>query len=352
MDLLKIRLVCLAVAMVMLLSGSVCAWEPAVAEGMGVEAAPWLMKNDRKRKTSYYKKGVTRHGKGMDYGGREYADNFISTSLSAGYSALLSQNKITRTWGSGGAQLGFGYEMHGRCEKFWWSVTGELEWLNSALRIEHQIGDHWINDNEGDLALMRYDIRSWRDRQQVLMVSVPLMVGYRTKHFYIGAGPKLMFCAYGRASNDVHYVTSAAYDRYADDFADMSNHYYTKFKSTGSGRLEVNRVNAAVCLEIGANVLDQTYNAVQPKKRHSFNPRVVLKVGVYAEYGFLNMNGSSGAGALAEIMPEQAHIVTTKPFFTSDAMVNREVTPFYAGVKVTLLYTRNCRNCHGKTRVF
>lgn len=361
MSLLRRHMVLLAVALVAMLPGAVCADEPAVASGaemmsvsemasgagmMSVQGKP------RGKRTSFYKKGQAKRGKGIDYGGREFPDNFISVSLAGGYSALLSQNKITRTLGSGGAQFGFGYEMHGRCEKFWWSVTGELEWLNSSLSIDHQVGDHWINDNEGDLALMRYDIKRWRDRQQMLMVSVPVMFGYRTKKFYIGAGPKLMVCAMADARNTVYYTTSAAYDRYGDDFIEMPNHYYGTFKSWGSGRLDVNRVNVAACFEVGANVLDQTYNAVQPRRRHSFNPRVALKVGFYAEYGFLNMNRTTAGGRLAEIMPDQAHIITTRPFFMSEAMVRREVTPFFAGVKVTLLYTHNCRNCHGKTRVF
>jgi len=301
-----------------------------------------------------HKKGVNRRGKGINHRARKYPDNFIAASVSGGYSNMFTYDKVAQPIGLAGATFGFGYEMHARNENFWWSVMGEIEYLTSSLAINNEAGDRWIHDNENYLAVIHYDINRWRDYQQYLFASVPVMLGYRDKRFYVGAGPKFMFCTMGHATNSLNYTTYATYDRYCDDFVDMPNHYYTNYTSTGSSKLKFNSFNLALCFEIGSTIFDQTYDVVNPKekKKHSFNPRLIMKLGFYAEYGFLNLNNSSGGGNIVTVRADEAHTLDVIPLFTSGSMTNNTVNPFYAGVKLTILYTHHCRNCHGKAKVF
>ena len=307
--------------------------------------------NNRRR---IYKKGVDRRGKGINHRARKFPDNFIAVSVSGGYSNMVTYDKIDLPIGLAGGTFGFGYEMHGRNPNFWWSVMGEAEYLTSSLTINNEAGDRWIHDNENYLAIMHYDINHWNDFQQYFFLSLPVMVGYRMPGFYVGGGVKFMYCTYGHATNTLNYTTSATYDRYCDDFVDMPNHYYTNYTSTGSSKLNFNKFNAAICFEIGTTVLDRTYDVVKPKnkKMHTYNPRLMMKLGFYAEYGFLNLNSGTGNASLVTIRNDEAHTLDVAPLFVSSAMTNRTVNPFYAGIKLTILYNRHCRNCQGKAKVF
>lgn len=315
---------------------------------------PNYKRNPYNNRKHYYKKGVNRKGKGINHRMRKYPDNFIALSVSGGYSNIFAIDKITMPMGLAGGTLGFGYEMHARNDNFWWSVMGEVEYLTSSLMISNEVGDKWINDNENYLAVMHYDIHHWRDYQQYLFLTVPVMVGYRTPRFYIGGGPKFMFCTYGHALNVLNYTTYATYDRYCDDFVDMPNHFYTQYTSTGASKLKYNNFNVALCFEMGTTVFDQTYDLVKQnyKKKHTYNPRLVMKLGLYAEYGLINLNASSGYGNLATVRINEAHTLDVIPLFQSSAITNKTVHPFYAGIKLTLLYNRHCRNCHGHAKVF
>lgn len=311
-------------------------------------------KGKMNRRRIIHKKGPNRKGKGYNHRGKKYPDNFIAVSASGGYSNMVTYDKVAQPIGMAGGTLGFGYEMHGRNPNFWWSIMGEAEYLTSSLMINKEAGDRWIHDNENYLAIIHYDINHWNDYQQYFFLAVPVMCGYRTKNFYVGGGAKFMFCTYGHAVNTLNYTTYATYDRYCDDFVDMPNHYYTNYTSTGTSKLNFNKFNAALCFEIGTTIYDQTYDVVKPKdkKMHSYNPRLVMKLGFYAEYGFLNLNSGTGNASLVTVRSDEAHTLDVAPLFVSSAMTNRTVNPFYAGIKLTILYNRHCRNCHGHAKVF
>jgi len=274
--------------------------------------------------------------------------NFLSVSASAGYSNLLTHDKISTPMGMGGCTFGIGYEMHSNMRNFWWSFGAEMEYLTSADKVNSEVGERFIYDTEGYLAVMHYDINRWRDYQQMIFVSVPLMFGYRTERFYIGAGPKLMLCAFSEGRNKLEYTTSATYDRYGDDFVYMPNHYYTKQTSTSlPAKLQSSiTANVALCFEVGGIVYDETFGAIKmPGTKEKLNPRVVLKVGFNAEYGFLNQNQRKGTETLATVREDAAHIIDVVPLYTSTALINNTVNPLYAGVKLTLLVNFYCRNC-------
>lgn len=259
--------------------------------------------------------GINRRRYGMP-------DNYFSLTLSGGYTNTITHDKIVKPLGFMGATVGLGYEMHVENKSFWWSVNGELQCMTSALEMNRQAGTQLISADENLLAgTPQYDISKWGDYPHYLFVSLPVMFGYFDDDFYVGVGPKLMLCVYGRSINNLYYSVSG-----------------NEFKSSGNAVLKNNLFNAAACFEIGGILSDIQHRG---RRRNAHGSDALFKLGFYAEYGFLNMNASSGDRAVVSVAKEDNQTLSVIPIFTSSSIQNRKVNPFYAGLKLTFLFNAN-----------
>lgn len=250
---------------------------------------------------------------------RSSVENFFALTFSGGYSSLMTQDKIAKPYGFIGGSVGMGYEMHAAGGGFWLSVAGEAQCMTSSIAIDKGLVEQAAAD-KGVAA--SYDIARWRDCPHYLFVSFPLLLGYRTDEFYIGVGLKLMLCAYARSISYIHYTASG--ESYSTD---------------ANAVLRNNLVNAAACFEIGGTLLDHSGGGrSRTRRRSSGSAGVALKLGFYAEYGFLNVNKSSVSRSVVAIDNDENRTLSIVPLFTSNSMTNATVNPLYAGVKLTLLY--------------
>lgn len=240
-------------------------------------------------------------------------ENYFSFSVAPGYSNVLTYDNLAKPYGFIGGIVGLGYEMH--AGGFWWSIAGEAECLTSSIAVDKTI----VTDQTSDFTISR-----WRECPHYFILGMPLLFGYRNDDFYIGAGPKAMLTLFG------HYI---GYMRYTNAAGES-------FRTQNAADLKNNLINAAACFEIGGTIVSHSSRSVTTTRKY-IHPMsktgLQLKLGFYAEYGFMNMIASKGTGSVVTIKEDKLSII---PLYSSNTLTDNKVTPFFAGVKITLLYGR------------
>lgn len=152
-----------------------------------------------------------------------------------------------------------------------------IEDLDFALRMQ---------DTEGDLFDMHVQVEKSRDRNHMLNLNIPLLLGGEWQRFYFFVGPKLAINLYGSAVTQAEYTTSGEYERYYDDFFDMENHQFVTGSKMVSGVMDIKwNMNILAHFEIGARV--GKYNRHRVFKNNPDNIR--MYVGAYMDFGVLNL---------------------------------------------------------------
>lgn len=314
---------------------------------IGKRGKPWYA-HSRNTHISWRARGWNKKGKNDN-------EHYFATSLSGGYSLFVNGSKDVVLKGFVGSAATVGYEFRKPSKHVWFSMAAECQMLTSSIGLSYPIFDRWINDSEGRLAMYHYDMIESKDRQNTWSVSVPIMIGYFTKGFYVGAGPKLGYFFDGHAKNDLDYKTHATYDRYIDEYEDMPNHYYT-YNSVNSGRekMKFSSISFALCVEAGYEVMhkEDSRKIYWKNKYRRFDFIYRLKLGLYAEYGFLDINGNAASGTVNTYDATNPFRLIVKPFYTTESPSDRALRPFYAGVKLTFMVTAICDRCRGRAKVF
>ena len=179
-----------------------------------------------------------------------------------------------------------------------------------------------------------YALDKWYDDQMGVYVNIPFMLGFNIKGFYMGVGAKAGMNLWGSTSAKLKYTTSATYDRFMEDFVDMPNHYYTEYVSKSGSHPVSFKPNVAAIFEIGYDVL----NIPQGKKQIP----LVLKLGAYAEYGFMNVFNKVQTQPTFTYDGTDPSIIHIMPYYLGDRYLYQQnapvVNPFHIGVKAALLF--------------
>lgn len=297
---------------------------------------------------------ISKNSAGWNKQGKDDSFHFFTTSISGGYSLFLNSSDYINLVGGGGGAFTLGYEFRKPSKTVWFSIAAEYQLLSSSLGLNYPIFDRWINDSEGRLAMYHYDMIDGRDRQMAMSVSVPLMAGYYKKHFYIGAGPKFGYFFWGKAGTSLDYKTHATYDRYIDEYVDMPNHYYTNNSASANSSMKFNSFSVSLCFETGYEIMNfsKSKRTYWQNKYRQMDWIYILKLGVYAEYGFLDINGESPSGTAYAYDETNPFQLIVKPFYTTETPTSMKLNPFYAGVKLTFMFTAVCGRCRGKAKIF
>lgn len=209
-----------------------------------------------------------------------YTDNhFFTLGGSAGYSTLFENVPELKTLGSLAGTINFGYEY--RIKGFYMTFSAELQYFSATSTFNISGTDKLIYDTQGKQALMHYDFDQSLDKQSFLFVNLPVVLGYYYRGLYLGAGAKIGYCIHAKESTTLLYSTSATYQQYIDDFASMSDHFYTTYSSSVTENLN-SKYKLSAIAEIGYDIL--TYS-----REINHTNRSGLKISVVAEYGLNNL---------------------------------------------------------------
>lgn len=260
-------------------------------------------------------------------GQKEQHDNyhFGYVSGSIGYSMLQTGAAGLFPKGGLGGAVGLGYEF--RNGGFWTSVGAQMSFHRSSLGIEEYTRDYAGADTQGKSTTLHYRVNQ-KDEQQWNFIDVPILFGYYTHGFHIGAGPKLSYALNPQTHSTGTYNLSATNAEYAVTFRDMPDRGYTDYTFDYTSE---NRLNVEVSLigELGYDLLSSMGS--RSTTCH------MLKLSFYFEYG-LNSLTSVWETPQPNVEPEQGNATQAVIYPMVNTFVERtRVVPFFTGVRLTYL---------------
>jgi len=274
--------------------------------------------------------GQYRRRRGGLADGDHYHFGYVSGHV--GYSILdLHANGVVPVGNVGGG-VGFGYEY--RNSGLWANIGLQMSLHRSSLQI-----DPYSTKSEPDQEPYRgYDMQgkpvtfhygvTQTDKIEWNFIDIPILFGYYTHGFHIGAGLKLSYAITAKTHSKGVYSLSATYDDYNVTFEDMPERGYTDYDFD---HISNNRLNIGVGLigEIGYDLLSSV-----PTNSRLCN---VLKLSFYFEYGLNNYaKGNETSKSWVTPNPLDARQATITPYLNTVNSPGRTV-PFFAGAKITYM---------------
>lgn len=289
--------------------------------------------------------------------------HYLTLSLGGGYSSIFSnigdapatlggQFNAPMTGvtvpGGGGATLGIGYEYCYRA--FWLSLGVEGQLITSSINGYIDSLRVPMTDTEGDPYTHHYITHRWRDNQMAAYVNIPFMLGFNSGGFYAGVGAKFGISVYGQAVGNMKYHSIGTYDQFIGNFEGMPNHFFGEYDAAPENKGKPTKLafkpNVALIAELGYEI----YSAEATKKTLPWR----MKLGVYGEYGFMNILPDNEGRSLLDFSENPAQLVVN-PFYLTDGMyqmngdgtykldgggnnVSAVGNPFHVGVKLTFMF--------------
>jgi len=262
------------------------------------------------------------------------AQHYVGPALSGGLVQTLDDLRQTQSRLSGGGELGLAYQyQHGH-------LLLHMG-LNYTLQCPVQsVDSQWLNqsmiDTRGVAVTYRGLLDNRSDQLFLHQLSIPFMVGGSWSGFYLLAGLKFSVTLAAQARETAALRTAGDYNgRYYEWFEDMPNHGYHDFEPVRSSQnLMLNRFDLRLAAELGYTFRLQPYSGLK------LSP--LLRVGVFAEYGMINM--LSSAAASSGLPPRttadwsQYLSVSMNHIYASDEAAKARANLFFFGVRLTLLF--------------
>lgn len=269
--------------------------------------------------------------------------HYFYTNITPAYSIIFDKFENTEAKGGFGSITGLGYSF--MSPSVWFEVGAEMQMLSSYMTITDDFSDKRIIDTEGDEVTYHFNKDSWYDRQDLLYIGFPVMLGYHHhRGFSVGLGFKYSINILGIGHNRLRYSISATYNDYIEDFEDMPNHFYCDYESYVRDNITnvVNRHKAALCLEVGYSVYDNHRGYQRVRKRHA-----LFRLSSYFEYGISNvMRRQYESQELYVSNANNPAKIDNKLYYLSNSNYNTRTQPFMVGIRLTYtLATITCRTC-------
>ena len=309
------------------------------------------------------------------------AQHYVGPALSGGLVQTLDDLRQTQSRLSGGGELGVAYQyQHGH-------LLLHMG-LNYTLQCPVQsVDSQWLNksmiDTRGVAVTYRGLLDNRSDQLFLHQLSIPFMVGGSWSGFYLLAGLKFSVALAAQARETAALRTAGDYNgRYYEWFEDMPNHGYHDFEpvrssqnlplssspssssasstnspSSGASSLSssaaLNRFDLRLAAELGytfrLNIQPTHYNP-RLNPHSAFAPAPLLRLGLFAEYGMINMLPSAAASsglssAASSGLPprttadwSQYLSVSLTHIYASDEAAKARANMFFFGVRLTLLF--------------
>lgn len=262
------------------------------------------------------------HSKGI-LDGDNYHFGYVSALV--GYSMLDSHSAGLMSVGACGGGIGVGYEF--RNSGLWTNLGLQLSFHRSSLNLDPYTIDYEGLDTQGKAATLHYRINQ-KDNIEWNFLDVPILVGYYTHGFHVGAGLKLSYALSPKTHSVGTYNLSATNHDLSVTFSNMPEHGYTDYPFNSQ---QDNRLNIGVGLigEIGYDLLSS-----MPSMSRLCH---VLKLSFYFEYG-LNNIAKEWETPQSAIVPEQRDATKAQVYpYLNTLSTAQRIVPFFAGAKITYM---------------
>lgn len=257
--------------------------------------------------------------------------HFYGVTASGGYSQFMTNYGNVSTAGRSAFSLGLGYEL--RFHSLWVQTGLEGRYMGNQSKYSNPL-DIYADamDTQGKPFTMHYLVNAYSEQENLFSLQVPLLIGYYSANgFYFGGGIKLGGSVFSSVQADVSYRTEGIYSQYSQSMEDMSNHYYSDYNISSTGKAKAGFVGSAL-FEIGADVLSARFAQL---KSNTY----VLKVAAYGEVGFGNPYTKQAEETnLLEPDAANAQMLRPKSVYNINLSGDYYFVPYSVGVKLTYLF--------------
>lgn len=264
--------------------------------------------------------------------------HFAYLSFGVGYSSLVENLPEMDPTGGFGWNVGAGYEY--RNNAFWLSIglgvsqhhsTADINWEEDIVFKQFKAIDRYGNG----FTPVFHDVKQ-ADTHEITFVDIPLLLGYYTKGFHVGVGPKVGFGAQSKLHTSGSFELRGRYEKFAEDIYGIPDRGFTNYDYEGESKLQM-IPEISLCGEIGYDVLSRMWTK---------NPMChILKVSFYFEYGLnsliqpLNKNEHLVIDGKVPVPGREYNLTKAgfQPYLGSCTTGNPMVFPFYTGARITYM---------------
>ena len=273
------------------------------------------------------------------------AQHYVGPVFSGGLVQTVDDMRQTQSRISGGGEIGVAYQyQHGHLLLH----MGLHYTLQCPVQsVDSQWLSHSMIDTRGVAVTYRGLLANRADQLFLHQLSIPFMIGGSWSGGYLLAGLKFSVSMAAQARETAALRTAGDYNgRYYEWFEDMPNHGYHDFEPVSSCQnLMLNRFDLRLAAELGYTFrlnIQPTHYTPRLNPHSAFAPAPLLRLGLFAEYGMINM--LSSAAASSGLPPRttadwsQYLSVSLTHIYASDEAAKARANMLFFGIRMTLLF--------------
>lgn len=258
------------------------------------------------------------------------AQNYIGPSIGANFVQTVDFMRQTHPRLGGGGDMGVAYEW--QRDHFVLRTGLQYALQCPSLAVDSQWLAQEMLDTRGVTMTYRGFLDERTDRMMMHQLTVPLMIGGTWSGFYLFAGAKFCVSLASTASVQAQLKTSGDYQgRYYEWFEDMPNHGYHDFEPVAAKHaLSLKRLDVRLAAEIGYSFELNPYSGLKLPP--------LLRIGLFAEYGLINMLSATNMQPRTEADWTQYLQVNMTHIYDSEESNKAQAKILVYGIRFTLLF--------------
>ena len=261
---------------------------------------------------------------------------------SGGYDKLSNDAPETRALGGAGLTLGSGYEFHFKNILFQTGV--ELSSYSSKMILKDTLLVVPMVDTEGNPYTGHFRFRNTNDWQNVINISLPLMVGYESPNgFYCLGGGKLKLNLIANSIASTNVTSTAYYKALIGDnndgiLGDMPNHGLDSETRIVRSSFNLNTIFSAT-VETG-----YTFNNNPREFSNKNKPRVRLSI--FYDFGFALLKKNDVNSNIFVNISNKAEYLPAIHGFLLNNINSNTFNLGVIGIKATILFETKKYRCN------
>lgn len=264
----------------------------------------------------------------LSCGGIE-AKHWFGVSVDADMTWQLDKIDITKPKIGGGGAVGLVYQFQYKHFILETGVSGSYTLYN--VGVNDSLLQFEMMDTKRTQFTYNGYLKDRIDLSKNLAVNVPLMLGAEFNYFYALAGAKVSLNLLTRTQPTALLSTSGDYDMYYEPLENMPNHGFHDFKKEQTnGTMKYKMLDLRVAAEIGTSF-------------YSSNGSAKYRIGLFAEYGVLNVRDQADQSLLTPDLSEYMH-VRMNHIYSASYDPTSPVHNLLCGIRFTALF--NVGNSH------
>lgn len=281
--------------------------------------------------------------------------HYIDVYGGAGYSSLFHNIPGSSIPGGGAGMIGAGYFLKHK-SGFNFRTGLEIMFLNSTTKMNNlqYLGQFNYNDPLTNVTMdyhMNFD--NYSEQHNRLSVGLPVMFGGQFSRYYFLVGAKVNYGVLGMYSMRSDLTTYATDPTLIDDLENMPNHTFQtselEFGNMNTVKFGLDITGSA---EFGICLDEWMPQKAKELKRGRSRMPISYRVGLFADYGLLNINASStaerhlafegmsepDANGTFTVPAANLNQVQPRSLLASEYANKMAVNPFVVGAKFSVLF--------------